>query len=158
MIVNGVLNCTQPLLSTCCFIISLSCVIKILSPVLSAAVSRLLVVVQEWGEDQSHVYLHFSAQPGSIWFLFLWGKGYCGSFPESLRGVSVSEWMNRYGESPCRLEPKHPLRDGLGLGLGASNTVDQMRILGSPLPSPKLLFLQPSPSQSVVPPAAPCPA
>ena len=75
--------------------------------------------------------------PGNIWFLFLRGKGYCGSFPESLRGVSVSERMNRYGESPCRLEPKHPLRDGLGLGLGASNTVDQMRILGSPLPSPK---------------------
>lgn len=68
----------------------------------------------------------------------------------------MSERMNRYGESPCRLEPKDPLRDGLGLGLGASNIVDQMRILGSPLPSPKLLFLQPSPSQSMVPPVTPC--
>lgn len=46
--VNGILNCTHPLLSTSCFpIISLSSVIKIISPVLSAAVSRLLVVVQE---------------------------------------------------------------------------------------------------------------
>lgn len=41
----------------------------------------------------------FSAQPGNIWFLFLRGEGYYGSLPESLRGVSVSERMNRYGES-----------------------------------------------------------